>query len=185
MSGEGTDSELVRTQAVTVLRAALLSRQGVADALRACWYRHPLFASTLMSESLRLRFPPGCDLRLVTAFVARVRAGQGGAAGGFPGREAEAVIRACLGETALLESVHPGQFSYPELGIAILGRLFAEWHPDNAQLREWFEHVGRATVAMRENSPALAGGEADWYAAGMHQSPFAAPMDEAGGREEA
>lgn len=32
---------------------------------------------------------------------------------------------------------------------------------------------------MREHSPSLADGEQDWFAAGMHQSPFAAPLRKA------
>lgn len=166
------DAGQTGAEAVAGLRAALIRSDGVADALRVCWYRNPLVASTLMSESLRRRFPPGCDLRLVTAFTARIRGDRGT---GFPGREAEAVIRGCLGETRLLDAVHPGQFSYPELGIAILGRLFAEWCPGEAELREWFEHVKEATRAMREHCPSLADGEPDW----MYQSPFAAPLREA------
>jgi hypothetical protein len=169
------EAERVKADAVAALRAALLSGQGVADAVRVCWYRNPLFASTLMSESLRLRFAPGCDLRLVTAFVARIRAVHGE---GFPGREAEAVIRACLGETGLLDAVHPGRLSYPEIGIAVLDRLFAEWHPDEGELREWFGHVERATAEMTEASPSLRVGEADWFAEGMHELPFAAPQGE-------
>lgn len=47
-------------------------------------------------------------------------------------------IRATLGEVALLEEVDPGQFSYPEIGIAILGRLFAEWEPSDADVESLF-----------------------------------------------
>jgi hypothetical protein len=45
---------------------------------------------------------------------------------GFPAREAEALIRAALGEKFLLESVHPDDFSYPEIEISVLAGLFQE-----------------------------------------------------------
>lgn len=172
------DRQLVKAEAISALRVALLGGECIADALRACWYRHPLFASTLMSESLRLRFPPECDLRLVTAFVARIRASRPDELGSFPSREAEAVIRACLGELALLDEVPPSQFSYPELGIAILGELFCEWRPGAAELLGWFEHVEQAMQMMQEFFPALESSEHDWFTEGMHQSPFAAPLHE-------
>lgn len=170
---EDSDRQSFKAQAVADLLAALLSGDGVAGALRACWYRHPLFASTLMSESMRRQYPPGCDLRLVTAFVSRIRARQQAVPCSFPSREAEAVIRACLGELNLLEEVHPARFNYPEIGIAILGELFDEWCPEAEELAEWFQHVERATRAMREAFPDLESGEADWFSIEMHRSPFA------------
>ena len=170
---EEPEPALVKTEAVARLRAALAAGEGVTEAVRACWYCHPLFASVLMSESLRLVFGTGCDIRLVTAFVVRVREAEGGVPGGFPSREAEALIRACLGEVALLEAVHPGEVSYPELGIAILSMLFREWRPGPAEVASWFGHVESALQAMMEGAPGLGTGEEDWFAAGMHQSPFA------------
>ena len=173
----GTESEhgrhAVKADAVAGLRNALVSGAGIADSVRACWYRHPLFASTLMSESLRLRYSPGCDIRLVTAFVARIRNSCGGPPGGFPSREAEAVIRACLGEVAMLDAVPPAQFSYPEIGIAILSQLLTEWRPGRDEVLGWFEQVEAAMEMMIEGFPALGRDEDDWFAAAMHQSPFA------------
>jgi hypothetical protein len=170
-----TDKESDKSGAVANLRAALLGEQGVADALRACWYRHPLFASTLLSESVRLRFPPNCDLRLVTAFVARVRSNGPRNSAGFPSREAEAVMRACLGEVVLLEAVDPRVFNYPEISIALTSQLFAEWQPAPAEVHSLFALVERALPEMHVMSPHLEADEDQWFAAGMHISPFAAP----------
>jgi len=153
------------------LRGALLSGEGLSGSLRACWYRHPLFASTLMSESLRLYFLPVCDLRLITAFIARVQSAIRGVPGTFPSREAEAVISACLGELRLLDKVHPSRFSYPEIGIAILGQLFDEWRLDSGESRQLFVHVEQATNVRLEAFPELESGE-EWFALRMHQSPF-------------
>jgi len=89
----------------------------------------------------------------------------------------EAVIRAALGETMFFDSVHPGQFSYPEIGIAVLDRLFLEWRPSGAEIDSLFRRVQEAQVAVHEMSPELAPAEDEWFAAGMHESPFAFPMD--------
>jgi hypothetical protein len=174
----GSDRESVKAGAVAALHAALIDGEGVAEALRGCWYRNPLFASTLLSESVRLRFARDCDVRLITGFVARIRSSQGAVPLGFPSREAEALIRACLGEVALLEEVDPSLFSYPELGIAISGRLFGEWEPNGAEVRSLFQQVDAALPAMHDFFPELGPGEEDWFAAGMHESPFAVPMGE-------
>lgn len=173
---DGADRELIKAAVLSGLRAALAEGAELADALRACWYRHPLFASTLLSESLRLRFDVGGDVRLVTGFVARIRSAQGGKAGGFPAREAEAVIRACLGEVGLLEAVPASQFSYPELGIAILDRLFQEWQPSGTEVEGLFEQIDQALEVMLMGFPELAPGEDNWFATGMHDSPFSVPL---------
>lgn len=172
------DKDSVKSEAVAGLRAALLRGRGVADALRACWYRHPLFASTLLSESVRLRFPQDRDLRLITAFVARVRSSGPWISAGFPSREAEAVMRACLGEVALLEAVDPGVFNYPEIGIALADRLFAEWRPGQTEVDSLFAQVELALPAIHAMFPHLEPGEDEWFAAGMHTSPFLAPVGE-------
>jgi hypothetical protein len=52
---DGADRKRIKAKAV----AALSKRAGVAAAVRSCWYRHPLFASTLTGEVVRLRFEPG------------------------------------------------------------------------------------------------------------------------------
>ena len=87
------------------------------------------------------------------------------------------MIRAALGETMFFDSVHPGQFSYPEIGIAVLDRLFLEWRPSGAEIDSLFRRVQEAQVAVHEMSPELAPAEDEWFAAGMHESPFAFPMD--------
>jgi len=174
----GPDRDSVKAGAVAALRAALIDGEGVAEALRGCWYRNPLFASTLLSESVRLRFARDCDVRLITGFIARIRSSRRAVPLGFPSREAEALIRACLGEVALLEAVDPSVLSYPELGIAILGRLFEEWRPGGAEVRSLFQQVDAALPAMHELFPGLGPGEEDWFAAGMHESPFAALVGE-------
>lgn len=177
------DRERVKAEAVADLRAALSDGTDVAAALRSCWYRHPLFASTLMGEAVRLRFEPGCDVRLVTRFVARMRAGYDGKADNFPRREAEAVIRACLGELELLDAVPPSRFSYPELGIAILGGLFQEWQPGDLEIADLFLQVDQALQAVIWGFPELESNEDDWFALGMHISPFAAPLADSLWRE--
>jgi hypothetical protein len=76
----------------------------------------------------------------------------------------------------LFDAVHPGQFSYPEIGIAVLDRLFLEWRPDGAEIDTIFRRVYEVQAAVHELSPELGSAEDDWFAAGMHESPFAGPM---------
>lgn len=130
-----------------------------------------------MEESVRLRFGPGCDVRLITGFVARVRTSRGGPMGAFPSREVEAVIRAHLGELALLDAVDPARFSYPELGIAVLDGLFEEWRPSSVEVDDLFGRAEQVRRDMTEGSPLVAQAEERWYAAGMPDSPFAGPAD--------
>lgn len=166
------DQEEVKAAAVVGLRTALTSAAGVPEALRAGWYRNPSFSSALFAEAVRRFFGPAPDIRAITGLVSRIRPGEPG----FPRREAEAVIRAALGETMFFDVVHPGQFSYPEIGIAVLDRLFLEWRPGGAEIDSMFRRVHEVQAAVHELSPKLGSAEDDWFAAGMHESPFAGPM---------
>jgi hypothetical protein len=170
------DRDVIKAEAVSALRSALVQRAGVAAAIRACWYRNPLFASTLLTQSVQRRFASDCDIRLITGFVSRIRVAQGSASLGFPSREAEALIRVALGEVALLDEVDPSKFSYPEIGIAILGRLLAEWEPEVAEVKSLFQQAESVLQGTQKMWPELAPGEEGWFAAGMHQSPFAVLM---------
>jgi hypothetical protein len=172
------ERELIKEEAVTELRAALVRCEGVDAAVRACFYRHPLFASILMSESLRLLFGGSSDIRRVTAFVARIRKARAGDPGAFPSRETEALVRACLGEVTLLDAVQPSEFSYPEIGIAIVSRLFDEWQPSLLQIQDILRQTETALGMALEFIPELAPGEDDWFAAGMPTSPFAVYLGE-------
>jgi hypothetical protein len=53
-----------------MLRAALMGGSGAADAFRRCWYRHPMFATALFTESVRYRFGLHPDIRNITSFLA-------------------------------------------------------------------------------------------------------------------
>jgi hypothetical protein len=167
--------EVTTAEAIGALQLALVSDHGVGDALRVCWHQDPAFSSALMEESVRLRFGTGCNVRLITAFVARIRTSRDGPAGAFPSREAEALIRANLGELALLDAVDPARFNYPELGITIMGKLFEEWRPSPREVEDLFEYAKAIRRQMTEVSPLVALGEEGWIAAGMPGSPFAAP----------
>jgi hypothetical protein len=118
--------------------------------------------------------------RAVSRMVSRIRPGEPG----FPRREVEAVIRATLGETMFFDLVHPCQFSYPEIGIAVLDTLFREWQPGDAEIGSLFRQVHEVLAAVSELSPELVPVEKDWFAAGMHESPFAFPLDVARRDEE-
>jgi hypothetical protein len=168
----GPDRERFKAAAIRKLRVALADGQGVEDALRGCWYRDPAFAFPLLVAALRMRFAAAGDVRLITAFVARIRASRGGPPGAFPGREAEALIRGCLGEQAMLEALDAGRVNLPELGIAIAAGLFEEWRPGAADVEALFGQVETVRQEMAGLMP-LAEFEKDWYRAGMADSPFA------------
>jgi hypothetical protein len=169
-----TDGEVMA--AVAGLRAALIGGAGVGEALRLCCYRHPSFMSTLLTESVRERFGPNCDIRDITRFVARVAAGRDPAQLGFPRREAEAVIRAVLGELNFLDEVDPAQFSYIEIGIAVMTQLFAEWRPDPVEMASLFARAEAVLAEARAMSPVMDEVERDWQASDMPNSPFAFPI---------
>ena len=170
------DLDRMKKEASYELRAALIDGAGFQDALRLCCYRNPLFVSTLLTELVREGFGQDPDIRVITRFVSRVAPDGGVGKAGFPRREAEAVIRAAAGETELLEEVDPSQFSYPEIGIAILSQLFLEWRYCEADVDALFGRVERVLALAKEMSSELEQVEDNWFAGGMHDSPFVFPI---------
>jgi hypothetical protein len=167
------DRKRIQEEAVGTLRNAVALGREINEPLRACWYRDTAFATALLVVSLGQRFGPSSDIRLITAFVARIRAARGGPTGAFPSREAEALIRGYLGELAMLDHVDPAKFSYAELGIATLGRLLEEWRPSPEEVDDLFARAGAVRWEMAERFPQIAEAEDDWFASGMPDSPFA------------
>jgi hypothetical protein len=156
------DREAVEAEGVAALRAALMAGSRVAEAFRWCWYRHPMFAAVLFTESARRRFGCPPDIRAITAFLAGIRATRDKASGpGFPSREAEALIRAVLGEMFLLESVPPSDFSYPEMGIAVLVGLYREGSFSRAGWDELLRETQMVVADGRRRAPELAMAEDD------------------------
>jgi hypothetical protein len=167
------ERDAVKAEALARVRAALVTGEGIGAALRWCWYRNPLFAATLFTEAVRTRFGRDCDVRDLTRFIARhCPAGPAGSAG-FPAREAEALMRAALGEAALFSEVDPGHFSYPEICITLTGALLREWRPGPEEAGRHLDRVADTVRAAHDLSPGLAPAEEDWFAASMHDSPFA------------
>lgn len=168
------DREDVKAEAVAGLRLALMSELDVSGALRRCWYRNPMFTGMLFIASVGRRFGSRPDIRIITSFLAGIRRNREEASlPGFPCREAEALVRAALGETQFLEAVSQGNVLYPEIGIAVLEEIFRErsFGPD-----EWESLLNRAKLALDEGSqsiPAMNLAEDDWFASGIHDSPFA------------
>src|SRR5258708_11963463 len=113
---------------------------------------------------MRNRFGPQPDIRNITSFLAGIRTTKNeGSAAGFPYREAEAMIRAVLGEVFLLDSVHPGKYSYPEIGITVVTGFLEE---GRLSLNEWESLLKRAQLLVEngfELAPELAFAEDDWF----------------------
>jgi hypothetical protein len=59
----------------------------------------------------------------------------------------------------------------------VLGRLFLEWQPCRAEVQTLFDRVGSVLLTARELSPELGPAEYEWFAEGMHESPFATMGD--------
>jgi hypothetical protein len=167
------NSDVIKAEAVSGLRAALLEGAGVPDAVRQCYYRHPIFAATLFTQAVRQWFGLGCDVRDITQFISRTSREGVSPYGSLPRREAEALVRAALGEVALLEDVDPKVFNYPEIGIAVLGQLFSEWRPGSRDVEALFERAASVSAEACAISPQLVPAEANWFAERMHYSPFA------------
>lgn len=170
------DVEALKSGAVSGLHQALIAGQGVPEAVRRCCYEHPAFFSALFTEAVRRWFRADGDLREITAFVTWVAAAQDAGDLWFPRREAEAVIRAVLGEVAYFDYVHPGQFSYAEIAVAVLSGLFAEHRPNAEEAGRLLVNAEQAVAVGLEAVPGAAAVEEEWFREGMHLSPFAVPM---------
>lgn len=170
-----SERDAIKADALSVLRTALVAGDGIGEALRWCWYRNPAFSATLFTETVRTRFRRDCDVKDLTSFIARHRP-QGSSC--FPVREAEALMRAALGEVMFFDEVHPGRFSYPEIGIALLGALFGECRPGRAEIDDLIGQVKGTMQTAQEFTPGLRLAEEDWFAAEMHESPFTCWVDE-------
>jgi hypothetical protein len=177
MAGPGVRDE-DKASAIAALRAALIAGGPIDAPLRACYYRHPMFCGALLSEAFRQRFAGPDSVREVARFIARLRINWPQAGPGFPYREAEAMIRGMLGDFERFEHVQPGDFSYPEIGIALLGRLFAEWQPGPAAVDSLFPRVEEVAAAAADLEPGLRDAEDQWFEAGMDRSPFAMPFSD-------
>ena len=99
------DLDLVDTGAVAGLRATLLAGAGIEQALWRLESCYPSFWLALFTGVLQRWFGPGCDVRKVTAFTARVARRQAEAGVLFDARQAEALIRVALGEVALVSAL--------------------------------------------------------------------------------
>lgn len=183
LPGQHRTRTAVKARAVRELRAALTGQGRIDAALRACCYRSPIFFAGLFHESMTERFGEACDIRQITAFVARIRDARGPEAAGFPSREAEALIRAMLGDALMSEQLDPHAVSYPEIAIAVMIRLLAEWQPSTGEVTALMAR-SEAFATERGRQPLLAEQEDLWFAAGMPDSPFAA-LDESTGDSEA
>lgn len=161
--------EAVKARAELELRAALAGSGRIDAALRRCCYRNPAFFLGLFSGAVSERFGEGCDIREITAFVARIREARGPDAGGFPSREAEACIRAMLGDGFMSDQFDPSAVSIPEIVIVVMARLLAEWQPDADEVAAL---MARSEAFIAERGRLLAEQEDLWFAAGMADSPF-------------
>lgn len=172
------DLDAVRADAVMALRLALDRGSGVAEALRWCYYRNPLFMWGLFRMAVALRFGTGGDIREITKFVARIRAERPVDRPGFPSREAELMIRLALGEIGLAAEADPDKVNFHEIGIAVLDRIFADRPPAREEVDAMFAEAEDVLRAARDVAPIINTAEDQWFGAGWHTSPFAVPLNE-------
>jgi hypothetical protein len=166
------DQEAAAAEAVASLRAALLTGEGVADAVRRGFYRNPVFSSALLSESVREWFGTGADVRAVTRFTARIRSRRPLDPLGFPAREAEALIRVALGETYLIQEIDPEALDYLEIMIVVLSNMLAEWRPAADVTEALLRRAAEVAARLRNVAPGLGPMLDVWFEMGMHRSPL-------------
>jgi hypothetical protein len=70
-----------------------------------------------------------------------------------------------------MDAVHPGQFSYPEIGIAVLVMLYDELGFSTTE-RESLLGRAHATLEAANRYSQELSSEGEWFAAGMPDSPF-------------
>jgi tetratricopeptide (TPR) repeat protein len=152
VSGAQSGSEDPRA----VLRAHLLSQAGLIPAIDAVFAEDPGFCSALLTETVRQRFAEDCDIRDVTAFVARAaaRAQRDGPAA-FRSREAEAVIRIALGESELMDELDITGFDLAAVVTGALAEAFAEWQPLAIDLDDLLARAGAVAAWIAQVAPPL------------------------------
>ena len=173
------DVDAVKAEAVSRLRAALLSGEAVSDAVRWACYRNPVFTVTLFAAAVDRRFGPRPDADEISAFVRRAGWAAGGdASAGFPAHEAELLIRMSLGELGLVSDIDAG-LNHTEIVVTVLDRLFAEWSIGPYEVQELFAQAMTAADFAEDVDPDVAQADRSWFAAGMHASSFAHPLERA------
>jgi len=175
-TGGVDDLDAMKSEAVSRLKDALISREGVADALRAGFYRNPTFCFLLLIGAVQQRF--GSDLREVERFTGRIAQDRADDPLGFPTEEAQLILRLSLGELELARELDIAAVNYPEIAITVLARLFTEWAPEPDEVELLFSQTEEVVRRTRELSPALAQADGLWYESGMHNSPFSGPLGE-------
>jgi hypothetical protein len=173
-----SDWEAIGQDAVAVLRVALVCGLDISGALRRCWYQNLMFGIAVFIEAVRMRFQVGCDIRLLTAFIARHWPVGGSRGPAFPAREAEALMRFALGEASFVDEVDPARFNYPEICISLLEALFQDWQPGADEVAELVARAEAAVAAGHDIWPEIRDAEDAWLAMGMHESPFASWSDD-------
>lgn len=168
------DLNVVDAEAVSGLRTALVAGAGIDEALRGLAARYPAFWLTLFTEAFRRRFGPGCDVRKVTAFTARIVAKQAEAGAPLAARQAEALIRVALGEVHLVPSIEPEGMEYPGTYVQVLCSLFEQWQPDAGEVDALLNRTEAATAELRERAPGMLPSYERWLEGDQHPVPAAA-----------
>lgn len=88
-----------------------------------------------------------------------------------------------IGDSLMSDQFDPRAVSYPEIAIALMIRLFAEWQPGAAEVTTLITR-SEAFAAEKGWLPGLVEQENLWFSAGLPDSPFAT-LDESSGDAEA
>lgn len=175
------DREAVAAEAIARLETALMTGLDVAGGVRWSFYRNPAFCVALFVVASQTWFGADRDIREITSFVARIRADRPADALGFPGMEAEALIRIARGEMYFADDLDPDELIYLEIAVAVLAAMFAEWQPDGLAVGRLLEKASMIVPVLLAN-PLVGSVLEDWYRFGVHDLPTAsldAPVDRA------
>jgi tetratricopeptide (TPR) repeat protein len=184
------DQVMAQAEAVYRLRAALMVDADVAEAVRWACYRNPVFCVALFACVVRRRFGDSGS-PAISRLVQRVGTRRSDAPLGFPEHDAEKLMLLALDEVGvgLSASLAAVDVKYPEIAIAVVSEVVADWRPSSDEVSGLFGEVDETVRVARRLEPDAAKAAAWWFELAADSSTFPvvmAPEDrtQGGGRRD-
>src|SRR5215469_1784948 len=163
------DQAMVRAESVYRVRAALLADTNVLDSVRWACYQNPVFCVALFACVVRRRFGASRPLA-ISRLVRQVGARRSGDLLGFPEHEAEKLMLLALDEVGLAASLAAVDVNYPEIAIAVVSEIFADWKPGPVEVSALFGEVDETVRVARELEPDATEAAAWWFELALESS---------------
>ena len=142
------------------MRAALVSGADIAPALQDLYERYPSFWASLFEVGVRRKFPPGSDIRKITAFTSRITADRTAHQTPFPARQAELIMRPVIDEPYLLTEINPDEMAgltpdeaVPGIHNTIVKHLFDQAQLSEDDISELLRETASTAAQLREVAP--------------------------------